>query len=1105
MSHQRFYSSSESGSESSSSESESSSSEDLHLATFMRLEGVVAPTKTSSSSLAAPLPATTPLACHDKPKRKTLEEEYEDEGLLAPLPLECGKPECLKKKRERALRGYGEPIGTVLPAVTEYKSAAPTTAPTTTVAKSAATPLSTNAFSFDSIVLPETEPLGKWAIPSSVKKVFGKDKKKKEQHPGNDNLKKKKKGFFGDEATTTSSSTTMADEPGMDLGHPREWHERHGGGGRGHHYGRPGWHRDGYYRPWWPFWSKAGDDTGATGGALGADLGSEFDAEEDYSTGSIDAEVGFDQAEWHKIKRFVETNYPEKSAGTTTATQAPVAPESDALTQLKASHAKLEERLAQMEKKYASGALKLEMVQPLGCHESGRRKKNGGALKSPLSDPRLCTLLKGESTASPVPPTPELKSVAVSFPNTQLQRLAAQLASADAVPDQGMRELLLSGKLAANLAAVPTELAASDAPSESIFAHLCQSHGMFYRLLRDNGLLPLLHAQQDLVLIVPDEPTLETITNRVSDETAQVLRYHALIVPVARPIKLVAPDQVSEYTALGGSPPTVQVEKRGECVYANGHHMHSDIYWPTRLFHISGLLDASQLLDTSMPPQDLPPPLPAPMDQAEEPAATEESTSDASSTEPAQAAEPAQPDGVDDTGPPPQQYWGNAGDDDEWEDDSGSQTSHRLSVVPSAAFTLRSFSKTGATQPQNPAVQRICAGMDKLFFSSAFELKSYVDTGFTPLDAAVVSVRTYDPAPLFRQYQARALPDLARLRAEAPVQRLSVAPAEQRRLDIGNKQSVSEFALHAERALNSVRKADLLAGLTELSFPAPGGSGLCVLLCKFQASETDASTYYNEEENLMLRFHGNVLDTVSVNLGHAAMPAASPASDAPHFLEWHTTDEERRALYARALNRDEFQAAMLGKSKIVRFLKKKASQAARYVKRQTGRTVRRVLNRADAEKKKASAMRVRALPLQQLSLLEKLDELEGGLKAVTVQLTLTAYDKAMATVQDASVESADAQKYFYKWQGESVVGYVLDAAPGLAARLANGVQYLDVRSNLETLAFNFGGVKVDAAQAAYYGTKGDALHILVFDADSGALQRVLSLKKGTKLIAGLAL
>jgi len=616
-----------------------------------------------------------------------------------------------------------------------------------------------------------------------------------------------------------------------------------------------------------------------------------------------------------------------------------------------------------------------------------------------------------------------------------------------------------------------------------MFAHLAHRHALMYNLLRDNGLLELLRQTADLILMVPHDDSLATVTNRVSDETEALLRYHALIVPVAQPIKEI--EGMTEYATLDGEN-RVQVENRGLCYFVNGHKMQSDIYFPSQMFIVRGLLSASQLVASSgdAPPSDLPPP----MDQTEEPTNQSSSTTDAGDSE---SSETSTEDASTTT---------------TTEEGGTTTTEHMVMAVPSTAMALKGFHKT--SQAQNQVVSTIATQMNRGAYLPALDMKSYLDSTYTPIDKAQLTLRTYNPEPLFRQYEARTLPDIARLQAECEQpQCITVDTKHQRRLDIGNRQSLSEYSLDSTSGREPVvKKADLLSGITELSFPSAQEPGkVCMLRCRIHGSENDLNTYVSEDESVLLRFKGNVLDTVAVNTQAVSMPVASVPHQGPQYLELFfdfETDEKREAFYNKRLSRDEFTQLLLLDAKLVRVLKKKARQA----KKKATHVGRKLLNRGQREKKRLGAIRVQAIALNQLPLSELADFEASGVTPVNVPLTVTVYNKAVEVVQEDSLEQVQGQKFRYKVGSEQLTGYVFQGENGLALNLGSGKrgQYIDVRTNLETVSFNFTNITLSTATQAYYGVSGNNIYMLQFDA-SGMLKRMLILPKKTRVIRGLAL
>lgn len=767
-----------------------------------------------------------------------------------------------------------------------------------------------------------------------------------------------------------------------------------------------------------------------------------------------------------EARKFVESNYPAMPIGKQLS-QHTVQEYEALLDKSKASESKT---ISQAKQSIGKLGASLDAMT-LDAH----KKKSGhtrhfyrGAQKGEWSVreqlPRLeLTTESSSTTASPVVlPLPQ---------NSQLQRLATQLQYADSVQQPSIRALLLGSPMT-NLAKHKGQYAEEAERRPDLLKHLAERHTLMYNLLRDNELLELVRQTPDVVLMVPHDESLSTINNRVSDETASLLRYHAVVVPVAQPIREV--QGMVEYATLDGTN-RVQVENRGECYFVNGHKLRSDIYpgFASSLFHIAGLLSPAQLVDASAS-EDLPPPMDAP---PELPAAEEESDSSETSAE----------DAPVDTS-----------------DDGTATESLVMQQVASLAVSLRGYSAKSASA-QNPVVGAIALQMSRPAYLPQLDLKGYLDSSFAPLEKATLTVRTYNTEPLFRQYEARTLPDLARLRAheERPLS-VSVDKDHQRKLDVGSSQSLAEYSLDSTSGRQPlVKKADLLVGITELSFPSRTEPGkLCVLRCRMQGCEGDPNLYMSEDETVLLRFKGNALDTVAVNTHSPGLPLASAPHHGAQYLELVTDELQRRELYAKKLSREDFAQMLLAQGKLMRVIKKKAQQAKKKVTHAT----RHLLTKAQREKKRLEAMRVHAVPLDSLPLSD-LDAFEqSGVTPVTVPVTVTVYDKNVQVAQGDSLEQIQAQKYRYKVGAETITGYALQDTNALAQYLGKGKngQYVDVRTNLETASFNFVNLTLTPGSQAYYGVKGQNLYVLQFG-DDGRLVRLLILQKHTKVIRGLAL
>ncbi len=752
-----------------------------------------------------------------------------------------------------------------------------------------------------------------------------------------------------------------------------------------------------------------------------------------------------------RLRKYVQENFPAKPVQTT----------AQRLLQHQAKIDTLAKRLEQTSLKSSAVSplpdfpeVDLDAKHKKHHHHNNKRRSDatGWGKDMPVEEMDAAAVTVGDYKARPI---------TVSFPNTQLSALKTKLATADKPGNESLRSVLLQGNVP-NFAAPTTLDCQWEQKKMTIFRHLAKSHTQFYQLLRDNNLLEMLEKTQDLTIFIPDEDTLSDITNRVSEETKGVLLYHCIIVPVDQPIRLLT--GMTEYESLHAGK-VVQVEKKNDAFYANGHVLKSDVvFHKGQLFHIMGLLSPKELVfDT--PPEDLPPPLNPDETEAEaepEPDADTESTTDTTTTTQEEPAGTAQ-----------------------------------MMAVNAAALTLKGFNaKTSVTL--NSAIGQIASNMSKYVYSTPIDAKSYLDATFVANAPIAVAFRAYNTDRLFESYQQKRMADIMRVEGVSVGNPLVVSATQQRRLDIGNNQSLTEFQVDQTQA--TIKKADLLAGVTELSLTVPNCEGkMCVLKCLIQGHEVDFNTFVSHDESLLMRFKNNVLDTVAINMDKATANMTDAHTD-PHFLELFTTADQRQKLYADALSKESFNMMLLGESSIQRYLKKKARQA----KRKIGKWTRYTLSKGEREAKKRMAHKVKPIGKSKLPV-KALEDFESTATPMNAFVTVIVYDKSLNIVQEQSIEGVNAQKYLYAIDEEKFAGYVFPAEYGLAKGLGVGQtgQYLQVKTQFESVWFNFSAVTMSVVDA-YWAVQNATLFVLVFDV-SGNLVRMVNMLKRTKLIQGVAL
>jgi uncharacterized surface protein with fasciclin (FAS1) repeats len=888
--------------------------------------------------------------------------------------------------------------------------------------------------------------------------------------------------YDAEKKTTTTTPTTTNLEAWRGRGH-RGW------GGRGPRgpYRRGPYYWDPYYPPpvvvdpLWPLLSDKG----------GADAPTELDARHR----SRDKCGRFTRRHHHRIgeessqeaileemKQFVETNYPAKPIEspknevrasmdrhfeeTLQRLKSDSLPTGEAARQnalvsdLREARDRFHSLLDQMERKYTNKPLDSYEVAPLSRHHHNypHHRKH---------------------------PKKRLSAENMEVKDSVVSRLATTLRYSSQVPEPGLRAMLLSGKAGTNLAAC--RIGKEDSTAER---HLAHSHTAFYKLLKENGLVPLLSSEADLVLIVPYPATLDTITNRVSEETRHLLMYHLVVVPVGEAFQLV--QTMQEYDTLAGD--KVQVERRQECLYINGHHLKSDIMYPTEMYHIMGFLSPSQVVEAA--PEEVPAPTQEPPTVEEESTTTTTTTtpesgssseSTSESTGESTGEEELQPSPSPESLPPP-----------------SNATQHHLTILPTKAATLSGVNRS--TTFQNSIVSTMATKMNNSYYSAQLDMTSHVDPTFTPLESAAISVRTYNPAALYAEYSAGHMRDISRINSEGAPQRMLFTASQQKRLDIGNRMSVTEYSLNSAKPTGTmaVKKADLLSGLTEISVPSLTSPGkVCVILCSIKASASDINTFMTQDESILLRFKNNLLDTISVN--HAQkMPLPTEAHDGAHFLELFTSEKQRDTLYKQKMTREQFTAMLLSASSVGKYVKRKAAQLAKKWRKVAGKYGRKVLSRADREKKRAGSMRTRTVALTNIPV-AKLAAQETGAPKATENLTIRVYGKDF-TVEDAvSIAGVQGKKYSYVVGQDAFTGYLLeeDNDLGLNVGSTRVGQYVEVATPLRTFTFNLASTVPSTATQAYYGEKDNMVYLLQFAGNK--LERILLLPKSSRFARKLGL
>lgn len=642
------------------------------------------------------------------------------------------------------------------------------------------------------------------------------------------------------------------------------------------------------------------------------------------------------------------------------------------------------------------------------------------------------------------PMTPADRLAARSAPqvsNAMVERLARQADFMERLP-MGMATLMKTG--ASPLAqSMPLGKKHHDGESmKKMLRHIKERHAHFYGLLDEANLIDTLKKRHDVVIVVPGGgEAMDT----------EAVRYHLVVSAV--PLHKMS-GMVALRTLRDGA--EVQVEERVECEghFINGQRLQPDHFFPTRIYHVRQPLSETQL---------------APADAAD--ATQEEATSSSSSDEKAAATqeESSESTGSEEDLPPPMDA------PPAWREE---MTSERL--VLAGRPVLAAVHKRGVYA--NAQLGKAIGSMNSLCYNARTDLGQFVERSAS--EAHELVLRLYDTNGLFGEYQRDAMRDISRL-ACAREARFVVEPEKQLCLRLGD----DAFYRQYECAGAALKKADLLAGLVEVSFPT--AAGRAVLLCALHCVEGDEHTYASADRTLLLRMKDNQLAHLLVNERATLAPAESAL--APHCVELTLTSElatRLRPLDA-PLDIDAFNALLATEADVKRYLRKKTKG----VRKAAGKAARKLHAKGKRQGKKLAAARsYNVASGETATLVAALAAQEAELTATEEQLTLTVFDAKMVANQRAS-RVVTAEKYAYDLEGEQADGWVL-GANSLAGQLgqsnAQG-HFLRVATPFATVTFNLSRV---STSSAIYAEHDGMVYVLLFS--GGQLTRLVALPNSSR-------
>lgn len=632
------------------------------------------------------------------------------------------------------------------------------------------------------------------------------------------------------------------------------------------------------------------------------------------------------------------------------------------------------------------------------------------------------------------------------------ERLATQMLFEDQIQNSEVKSLMSMGKYAPIGNRWGSSSVNKPCQKTEVMTHIRQFHNEFYQLLFKQNLVETVKNRiPGVVIVIPNREALLEL-DPTSEETRSILLYHVLI---TGGISIQEVDGMLRYETLAGD--YVQVESSNGVHYINGLLLvKPDVNCLFSIYHVDRVMDRLQVMEIDEnpnPPEDLPPELP----------------SDSS---------------VDDQG-------GEEGGEEYQEEGLATKIetrfiSSRINAAP--RFLNSNNNNNNSLETKLPLLQALTRGMNQQFFSAPIELPEHLvslQSGQPQKSEIIIS--TFPTTELFRAYESNRMLDISRVKVSSRFQ-LSFSADQHHHLgeDKGGLQLTQYVCPGGSN--KEIRKMELSRGLLAVSLNSLDGKGFRMMLCKMDCTKDDGNCYVSQDENLLLRFHEDKLESITVNhAGLADLPIVDSPLQEKSFLEYSLKPD----LYKSHMTRGQFDVMLLSQGKI-----------GRWIKKQTQKGIRKTR----CGVKRLEAINLKPVPNSYIQsfLVDKVNPQMDESKAQSVSVTINLFDKACRPLDNRSTE---AKRYSVETKnGDPVIVHKLDISFSDESHLSRNTELFDRHHMIEIqvgaqkkISIHLHGVNRKSTLYSYYGLLGLDLFVFTFDSNSGRLQYIYAMRASTHI------
>ena len=636
------------------------------------------------------------------------------------------------------------------------------------------------------------------------------------------------------------------------------------------------------------------------------------------------------------------------------------------------------------------------------------------------------------------PVTTSVTTPVFSLDSQRVERLSTQFAFIDRIASPGMQTLVAQGGHVANLACAIH----GDGGEGTVGHHLRLNHPDFYNLLEVNQLVDYV-VLEGVIVIVPDIESLRKLPLSKDDKIRDALLYHLIKRKEGLTFQDIPVGTVVAYdTLLAGKQVMVQTRADTSAIINGRSLLRSDPGFMYDIYHIrNGILSP----DDAVTVQE---------------------------EEPAKEAEPDQPEGLEEKD--------NQGAADEKaeppKDEKAEEPAKEDAVeeVPARSMQMPVHRVDATTTFTNSGLASVVKMMSQPFYKGALLLGSRVDSTCVDRCCGVtIGLSVFDTSRLFTEYQENRMADLARVPSSRFFSLHFPAHADsQTHAAYDPDSQFTEYECNAKNVPEGIKRADLLSGLVALSFNSPHGDGKrhTLALCHLAAAASNAGSndvFVSRDENLLLRFRGDDLHTISIN--HAKLQDSGEECELQreHFIEL-ATQKYDDALYLNLLNKEAFDALLMTQVSTKKF-RRAIGKAASKVKREAAKVTSATLHEVSDKYLMSAAFKEAAV-----------DGLEGDGAPVTMHLVTYRSNKKEEGDRDEALREYEAMV-----ESERVKVYKpVDAANGMARNFGAKrlVKFVDVRlGQRNKISLDLRKLPEKKTGKVYYVTSGIYLMVFQFD------------------------